>query len=386
MSGGTPAPVATAGEAAAALGEAIPIRNLYRMLLYAWDVLPEAAPRAADEEDPSTLADLLGRMLCDHMQPVLARGLEQDYLEQEASLTSLRGRILVGPTVLGQHDRRGRAVCRFDERSPDIAINRAIKATARLLLRSDLRSTDTRDRLHRLVERLAAITDVRPTPELLGPVRLHRNNRRYRIPVSICRLVLARIAPDERTGRLSLAGFLRDEHAMRRLFERFVRRFLAFEIGREPGRPDGPRVRAEHLAWAPGIQPLVPRLETDVTLRWPDHVRIVECKFTRRVTRPRAGGGRVLHAGYLRQVHAYCAAMAATGVESVDAVLLHARPAAERLDVRVRLLPFDCRVLTLDLAAEWTELDGQLRSVAARDAGAAAPSTGRAGDAIRVGP
>ena len=51
MSGGGPGPVATGGESAAGLGEAIPIRNLYRMLLYAWDALPEAAPRVADEED-----------------------------------------------------------------------------------------------------------------------------------------------------------------------------------------------------------------------------------------------------------------------------------------------------------------------------------------------
>lgn len=168
----------------------IPIRNIYRMLLYAWNVLDECDPEAVESDGPTSLADLFGLVLCNEMEPILRRGLEQSYVEHEEVLAGIRGRIMIGPTVLQRLDQRGRAHCRFDERSPDVPINRLVKATATLLLRASHLHSDVADRLHVLRRHLHDVTDVRPDNTLLRQVHLHRNNRRYRLPVSVCRFVL----------------------------------------------------------------------------------------------------------------------------------------------------------------------------------------------------
>src|SRR5215208_564770 len=74
----------------------IPIRNLWHMLLYAWNEVPFHATRGwtmeAVESAP-TLDTLLASVLIKLMQQRLRIGLGHDYVEQERALQGIRGRI-----------------------------------------------------------------------------------------------------------------------------------------------------------------------------------------------------------------------------------------------------------------------------------------------------
>lgn len=347
------------------------------MLLYAWHLAdrPDPVSATAAEEFPTHLGELFAFVLCRQMDAVLRRGLDQDYVEHEDMIRGVRGQLQFAPTVLRQLDIAGRTLCRFDDRSPDIPANQLIKAAAGILLRCHPMSRGLRDRLALLRARLSEVRDVRPDDRLLGRVHLHRNNRRYQLPIAICRLVVRRVAPDDRDGRLGFERLARDEHWMRQLFEAFVLGFYHAEL---QTRPNAPRsIGAERFRWSHDrADEAIPTLNTDVTLRWLDRVRIIECKFTQKVTSARGDGPARLDSNYLRQLYAYCMAAAerrgggsASTPPDVDGVLLHAQPRDGAIDVSTRLGHIPIRAATVDLTQNWPDIRARLLDVAERTIG-----------------
>src|SRR5574339_252873 len=72
----------------------IPIRNLWHMLLYAWNAAPlKEHPSLQGAEDAPTLDALLASMLAGLMQGRLRIGLGRSYTSQGGSIRGIRGRI-----------------------------------------------------------------------------------------------------------------------------------------------------------------------------------------------------------------------------------------------------------------------------------------------------
>src|SRR5262245_14547289 len=72
----------------------IPIRNLWHMLLYAWNEIPLNNQWAMNDiESAPTLDALLASVLMQLMQGRLRIGLGSDYVTKEGILKSIRGRI-----------------------------------------------------------------------------------------------------------------------------------------------------------------------------------------------------------------------------------------------------------------------------------------------------
>ncbi|MEO5887430.1 MAG: hypothetical protein ABIQ77_07195, partial [Anaerolineales bacterium] len=72
----------------------IPIRNLWHMLLYAWNEIPIQKDWVlADAEHAPTLDALLASILMGLMRARLRIGLGRSYVDKEATLQGIRGRI-----------------------------------------------------------------------------------------------------------------------------------------------------------------------------------------------------------------------------------------------------------------------------------------------------
>src|SRR6266542_6893011 len=72
----------------------IPIRNLWHMLLYAWNEIPlKNHPVMADVESAPTLDALLASILMKLMQGRLRIGLGGNYVNEEQTRPAIRGRI-----------------------------------------------------------------------------------------------------------------------------------------------------------------------------------------------------------------------------------------------------------------------------------------------------
>jgi 5-methylcytosine-specific restriction enzyme subunit McrC len=202
------------------------------------------------------------------------------------------------------------------------------------------------------------VGDVRLSRRLLSSLPRSIATRRYRVVRFIARLIVEAGQPDERLGEEWARRLVQDEVKMRKVFERFVRRY-----GRAHA-PSGTSVGQTCLRWSAAEQPHVGGLETDVTIKRDGAVRIVECKYMREWTSSGPFGAESFHAAHLRQIYAYLARTRDTAAvpTRLDGVLLY--PAiADATEQAIDLGGLTVRVMRLPLSAPWSELTASLERV-----------------------
>jgi 5-methylcytosine-specific restriction enzyme subunit McrC len=279
----------------------IPIRNVYYLLLYAWDKVGEGEDTLTHEQVFVHLHDLFAHVLCESVARLLARGLDRQYQEIEEVVAGVRGKLDLSVTLKRNHLASARTHCRFDELKYDVLHNRILKATLLSLLSLDLQ-IELRPRVRRLYQKLDTVSDVRITRRDFGRVQVHRNNRGYDFALRLCLLIHENLMIAEGTGRSRFRDFRDDPQQMGVLFQAFVRNFFTIE-------QNDFAVSAPHVAWydARGTDTdlqRLPRMETDVVLESVDRCVILDTKFYAEALRGRSEQKKV-DSSHLYQIFAY---------------------------------------------------------------------------------
>lgn len=149
----------------------------------------------------------------------LKRGLGKEYVPQTEPLASLRGKIDMGESIKTQSMLRKQLVCTYDDFTVNCYMNRILKSTMELLVRSDI----TKARKKELRKLLVFFGEVEPLNvyDINWQLQYNRNNQSYRMLVSICHLVVKGLLQSNTSGGTKLMDFL-DEQRMCRLYEKFI--------------------------------------------------------------------------------------------------------------------------------------------------------------------
>jgi 5-methylcytosine-specific restriction enzyme subunit McrC len=335
----------------------IPIRNVYYLLLYAWDQVGDGEELPVLDEEPAHLHDLFAHVLAERVSRLLARGLDRQYREVQAVISGVRGKLDLTSTLKGNHLASARTHCRFDELQYDVLHNRILKATLRSLLALDL-DARLRPRLRRLYQKLDAVSDVRITRRDFGRVQLHRNNRAYDFALRLCRLIYGNLMIEEGGGRVRFRDFRRDERQMGALFEAFVRNFYHREQRQY-------RISRPHIAWyaAEGSDAdleRLPQMRTDMVLESAERCWIIDTKFYAEALRGQYAQKKV-DSGHLYQIFAYVANRTAThaGGPPHHAMLLY--PVVDdAFSFDYRLHGYPIHVRSIDLDQPWPRIHDDL--------------------------
>ena len=116
----------------------IPIQNVYYMLSYAFQVLNEQGYKDFATEQFNNVAELCAAILTKGFSIQLKRGLNREYIEQSDALSAIRGRIEITESLKTRSTLKKQLICAYDEFSVNSYMNRIIKTTMELLLRSDI--------------------------------------------------------------------------------------------------------------------------------------------------------------------------------------------------------------------------------------------------------
>lgn len=340
---------------------AIPVANLLRIAFYAGDLLDEFDDCEATRDDGARFDDVLQAMLARAADRIRLRGFERGYSQDEELTTRPRGRMLVAESIASCAIPTRRLACRFDEFGADTPHNRVLKAAARQLARTSDESS-AKDSLRALVREMRDVGDVRLSRRLLSSLPRSIATRRYRVVRFIARLIVESGQPDERLGEEWARRLVQDEVKMRKVFERFVRRWGKMHTPR--------RVRAapRPLSWSVSNPAFVGGLNTDITVEGKGWMRVVECKYMRSATTLDHRGKQMFHPEHLRQIYAYLARTrdTASAPTRVDGVLLY--PAIdEATEQTIDLGGFAVWVVRLPLSAPWSELTASLRQLLFED-------------------
>lgn len=278
----------------------IAVKNLFYLLLYAWDAFDEGQIKAVDAEPETDLLNLLAAVLSRGVDHLLRRGLDRGYLSHSEEIPGIRGKLDLSGTIKTNLFARARTNCHFDELTSDVLHNQIIKATLGRLLQSETLSPTLREPLRTGYVRLPGITDIRLEESDFRAMQLHRNIRFYRFLLDVCRLLFECMIPDEATGRFRFRDFTRDEVRMRRLFERFLFSFYRHEqVAFKVTRPSFPWAQTTGNALS-----LLPQMRTDIYLTSTARRVLVDAKYTAAIFQEHRGH-RSFRSPHLYQLFSY---------------------------------------------------------------------------------
>ena len=336
----------------------VPIQNLYYLLCYAWRFIPDdLAFDVGGMQSPDVL-NLCAHVLTAGIDRLLRRGIDQGYLSLREDTSRLRGRIDITGTITGLTWLHARAVCQFDELTPNTIHNQILRTTVRLLSDAPIERA-LRDRLRDVDSRLSGIDVIQVHASLFKRVQLHRNNGFYAFLLRVCELVHLSLLPDPAGENQSwFRDVLSDDDYMAAVFEEFIRNFYAlkqseFAVGRTQPKWGATAIEPNDLRF-------LPTMTTDVTLSSATRKIIIDAKYYRDALQTNYGS-RTVHSGNLYQLLAYLrgSSQETDSGQSIEGMLVY--PVGEQfVDLSYTIDGYAIRIYTLNLGQPWFQIEEDL--------------------------
>lgn len=338
----------------------IPIKNLYYMLSYAFQILNEQGYKKLATEEFDNAGDLCAAILIQGISNQLKRGLGREYISETETIAAIRGKIEINESIKNQTMIRNQMTCTYDEFSVDSALNRIIKSTVMLLIKSDI-SKQRKKELRKLMVFFADVSLV-DVHAINWSVNYDRNNQTYRLLITICHLVVKGLIQTKSDGSVKMMDFL-DEQRMCHLYEKFI-----LEYYKKHYYPQI-TASASQIAWAldDGIGTMLPTMQSDIMLcqKQGDNNKtlIIDAKYYAHTTQVQYDV-HTLHSNNLYQIFTYVKNKATKGGE-VAGMLLYAKTDEEIYpNNEYQMSGNTITVRTLDLNLPFEEIAAQLDGVA----------------------
>jgi 5-methylcytosine-specific restriction enzyme subunit McrC len=288
----------------------------------------------------------------------IKRGLGKEYIPQTEPLSALRGKIDMAESIKTQTMLRKQMICAYDEFSVNGTMNRIIKSTVELLLRSDI----SKARKKELRKLMVYFGEVEPIDlyTVNWNIQYNRNNQTYRLLISICYLVVKGLLQTKSDGSTRLMDFM-DEQRMCRLYEKFILEYY---------RKEYPEItaNASQIPWQldDGIGVMLPVMQTDIMLTYKEKVLIIDAKYYTHTTQLQFDT-HTLHSGNLYQIFTYVKNKEielSAEPHEVSGMLLYAKTDEVVLPNNSYMMSGNkISVKTLDLDCDFSEIANQLNKI-----------------------
>ena len=200
----------------------VPLRNLFRMLEYAYRLDFKLLDGLVDCDSLAEFYQRLANVLAKRVLDRERQGLHRAYVPREELLSCVRGRLDVASNI--RMPWRVELDCRYEEHTADIADNQILAWTLRGILQSGLCTEQIRPTVRQAYHGLRGAATLTPHGPSACLRRLyHRLNADYEPLHALCRFFLEHSGPSHATGTHDMLPFLVD---MSRLFELFVAEWL----------------------------------------------------------------------------------------------------------------------------------------------------------------
>lgn len=294
----------------------IRIKNIYYMLSYAFQVLNEQGYKQVATEEFDNVAELCAVILIKGVSLQIKRGLGKEYVVQSEPLSSLRGKIDISASVKQQSMLKKQLVCNYDEFSVNSYLNRIIRTTMDVLVRSEI----SKERKKQLRKLLIYFSEVKPLSResINWKLQFNKNNQTYQMLISICYLILKGLLQTTSDGSTKLMDFL-DEQRMCRLYEKFILEYF---------KKEHPEVKASasQIPWDTddGYREMLPVMQSDIMLKQGDRTLVIDAKYYAHTTQKQYDVN-TLHSGNLYQIFTYVKNLDTENTGNVSGMLLYAK-------------------------------------------------------------
>ena len=336
------------------------IKNIYYMLAYAFTSLDKRDEEDINKEEFENIHDLFAEILAKGVSRLLKQGLYREYLSQKEDVTVVRGKIDMPGSIRAFAEGRRVLSCEYDELSENNLLNRILKTTIMLLIQHTEVKQSRKDDLRREIMFFSNVDTLDPASISWSSIRFQRNNKTYRMLISLCQLILEGMLLTTDSGGYRLTSFIDNQH-MSRLYVKFILEYYAREC---------PQVKAaaSQIPWAldDGIGTRLPLMQSDITLSKGNKVLIIDAKYYSHTTQSQFDA-HTLHSGNLYQIFTYVKNKESELKDkphTVSGMLLYAATdEAIQPDNSYRMSGNRISVKTLDLNRDFKQITAQLNSI-----------------------
>lgn len=339
----------------------IPIKNIYYMLCYAWDILDQKDTLDLGTERLDNIYNLLSRVYINGVTNLLKRGLSRYYIEETDEMPMIKGKIYISSSIRRQSLRFGKAVCSYDEFSSDIVLNRIIKKTINILLMTSGLDYGLKLQLNKLKPSFQMISDIELTNKVFASLRYDRSNHHYVLLMNISELIYKGLLTKEEGNKLQFSDFIREKQ-MAKLYEKFVLNFYKKHLD------NSYRVHSPKIKWqinnnmTEEDSSLLPVMLTDIVVENTNKKTqlIIDTKYySQTLISSNWSELKKVRTAHLYQIYAYIHESKYDG--QVLGMLLY--PTVDKEINTVFPMSKTISIRTLNLDDEWTNIEARLLSL-----------------------
>lgn len=293
----------------------VPIRNVYNMLVYAFEVLKSKEYEWLNKEDCRDIYDLMAALLLCGAQTLIKRGFLKNYISQTNELTAIRGRVDIANSVRKLSLQNAKAICDYDEFSGNILFNQILKATFLYLSRQNLQESIKRD-ISRILQYFTEIDTVNFRAVKWDIFVFNRNNSHYDMLLYFCRLICEDAIANQSKGAEKFRTL--EESFLPTLFERFINAFykkhLPYSVSCQ-----------QQIKWNADNMEMLPKMNADTIITNNETKLIIDTKFySKTLQSNRFSDNQTVISSNLYQIFAYVKNEAAwTRPKTIAGMLLY---------------------------------------------------------------
>ena len=249
----------------------IPIKNLFYMLCYAWNVLSIQDEILVGIDDYDDAYNILGRVFSFGIGKLIRSGFHRSYIQREEELSTLRGKINVQESINRLSAQRKMLVCNYDEYSSDDVFNQILNFTISALMRNQNLDSSIKKDLKRQKVFFQGIGETAPTKTIRKKLSYNRNNVTYKLLICIAIMLYDNTTISEDDGKETFKDFFREEQ-MQKVYELFLLNFYAMNLDRSKYKVYAPKFSwlksSEQDVWGDveEADALMPELRTDIVI------------------------------------------------------------------------------------------------------------------------
>ncbi|WP_168123940.1 restriction endonuclease [Paenibacillus sp. HB172176] len=338
---------------------AIPIRNIYYMLSYAYQALNLSEYQHMGTEQFENIKDLYAEILSIGIPVLIRGGLSKDYVSVEERSTVIKGKIDINSTIKTNALVNKKLMVIYEEFSEDILLNQIMKATLVILSRSAIINQKYRRICYGFLPFFTGVSDIELSLQVWKRVRYNRQNIRYPFIIDVCRYLFEELLLHENLADQSRKG-VQDEQRLSSLYEKFIFSFYKRETDYLVSRPQ--------IQWSvdDGFTDALPIMQTDIVLQRGNKTLIVDAKFYSENMAVRfEGGASKQKSGNLYQIFTYITNWERKPAEIVGGMLLYARTTALHQPIhKYKMNGNEISIVTLDLNQDFNGIKGDLLAYA----------------------
>ncbi len=347
----------------------IPIQNLYYLLCYAWGLPEKRDWVKVDADSCPAVLDLLSRLLTKGADILLKRGIAKEYRTHEEEIAGIKGKLELAKTIKANRHREGKTICTLDDLTGDILLNQIVYSSMHNLLGNKDLDKNVKKDLRRTFLRFPRVSIIKISRGTFRDIRLNRNNRFYRLIISVCEMLNEMMIPDnQHPGQYRFIDFSRDEKIMDSIFESFLRNFYHQECCKEFPIVKRTMIYFQLAAINADDEDLLPEMETDVTLDNPKEGKriILDAKYYNDMFVSHHSGSKKLRREHVSQITSYVENQEDPAIPYT----LHTKGIMvyPKTNVHIENADFEMnghayRFCTVDLSQDWRQIDQRLRDI-----------------------